>query len=184
MTTLAVLCTGPSLSPAVAESVRHLQTVAVNTVGLDVINSVTGEVVPAIAPWATALAANDVAFWVAFPQAREFAGRRFSANRIKGVERIEGVSSGHCSGVLALEVAKQLGATRILLLGCDMHGTHYFGPYAHQKLKNTTDPRRKIHMQQFAQWGKRNPGIEVINCTPGSAIAAFPMGSLDEFLRS
>jgi hypothetical protein len=180
--TFAVLCTGPSLSPAVAESVRHLQTVAVNTVGLDVINSVTGEVVPAIAPWATALAANDVAFWAAFPQAREFAGRRFSANRIKGVERIEGVSSGHCSGVLALEVAKHLGATRILLLGCDMHGTHYFGPYAHQKLKNTTDPRRKIHIQQFAQWGKRNPGIEVINCTPGSALQCFPHSTLEAAL--
>lgn len=182
MTTFAILCTGPSLSQAVADSVRRLPAVAVNAAGVDVINSLTGEVVPAIAPWATALAANDSAFWTVFPQALQFAGRRFSANNIGGVERLTGVSPGHCSGVLALEAAKHMGATRVLLLGCDMQGTHYFGPYSHSKLKNTTDPRRKIHMVQFAQWGKWNPGIEVINCTPGSALQCFPSSTLEAAL--
>lgn len=177
----AVLLPGPSMSVSVAESVRQLQTVAVNAVAIDITDA-DGKTIPAVAPWATAMVAQDVAFWDSLPQAKAFAGRKFSANNIGGVERLIGVQSGHCSGVAGLEAAKFLGATQILLLGCDMQGTHYFGPYAHPKLRNTSDKRRLIHAAQFAQWGKRNPDIRVINCTPGSALQCFPHSTLEAAL--
>jgi hypothetical protein len=68
------------------------------------------------------------------------------------------------SGVLALECAKRFGATRILLLGYDMRGSHFFGPYANG-LRNTTERKRTDHLRQYAKWGRANPDIEVINCT-------------------
>lgn len=69
------------------------------------------------------------------------------------------------------------GATRILMLGFDMHGSHFFG--AHKPpLKNTSDKRRLVHLKQFRRW----QGCEVINCTEGSALKAFPFGNLKEIL--
>jgi hypothetical protein len=169
----AILCTGPSMSQAVADSVRHLHVVAVNACY-------------ELAPWADALAANDTAWWSNNPQAQQFKGRKFSSNVIRGVERITDdgrVRSEHCSGVVGLEVAKHLGATRILLLGVDFHGSHYFGDYT-GRLRNTTDLRRKHHAKQFAEWGKTNKGVEVLNCTEGSELKCFPMARLDEVLSA
>src|SRR5690606_14700166 len=83
------------------------------------------------------------------------------------------------SGVLGLEVAKSKGASRILLLGFDMHGTHFFGPYRNG-LSNTTEAKRRMHLAQYARWAKWNQGIQVINCTAGSALRCFPMVRADE----
>lgn len=168
----AVLCTGPSMSQAVADAVRNLRVVAVN-----------GSY--ELAPWAEALAANDVNWWAKNPQAHTFKGQKFTTNRIKGVERVEGrsaVGPPVCSGVLGLEVAKMLGASRILLLGADFHGSHFFGDYTNG-LKNTTDVRRRQHAAQFALWKRANPKMEVINCTEGSKLECFPRMALAEALR-
>lgn len=165
----AVLCTGPSMSQAVAGSVRHLRVIAVNTAF-------------ELAPWADALAANDYAWWREHPKAKQFPGRKFSTNRIPGVERVEthrAISTQSCSGVLALEVAKQLGASRIFLLGADFHGSHFFGDYGGD-LKNTTEDWRRVHANQFALWKRLNPQVEVINCTPGSKLECFPMARLED----
>lgn len=165
----AVLCTGPSMSQAVADSVRHLRVIAVNG---------THE----LAPWADALVANDTSWWNKNPQAMQFAGRKFSGNRIKGVERIEHFESCMCSGVLALEVAKRMGAKKIIILGADFHGSHYFGDYANG-LANTTDTRRRMHAAQFKTWKRGNPMVSVFNCTEGSKLECFPCMSLTEALR-
>ena len=169
--TFAILCTGPSMSHAVADSVRHLRVIAVNNAF-------------EFAPWADALAANDYAWWRENPKAEQFAGRKFSTNRVRGVERVEtyrAIQSSTCSGVLALEVAKQLGATRVLLLGADFHGSHYFGEYG-PNLKNTTEDRRQVHASQFKVWSRLNPSIEVINCTPGSKLGCFAKVELSDCL--
>lgn len=165
----AILCTGPSMSQAVADSVRHLRVIAVNDAYK-------------LAPWAEALAANDSGWWHNRPEARQFAGRKFCSMKINGdTERVDPnqVYTHHCSGVLALEVAKVLGAKTIILLGADMHGTHYFGPYT-GSLRNTSDLRRREHANQFKTWGKENKGVEVFNCTPGSALTCFPMARLED----
>lgn len=161
----AILATGPSMSQAVADSVRDLRVIAVS----DAFR---------LAPWAEAMAAQDVQWWRVNKDAHEFAGRKFSVNNIGGkVERIKSglIGTSSSSGVLALEVAKSLGATDIELHGFDMHGSHYFGPHV-GKLKNTTDARFQCFQVQFNKWGKANPAIRVINKTPGSALRAFPHG--------
>jgi hypothetical protein len=107
------------------------------------------------------------------PQAMEFAGRKFSANRIPGVEQAPKSSASWNSGVLALQVAARLGATVIRLHGFDMHGTHYFGPYTNG-LANTRPIRREVHKKQYKVWGLLNKGVRVINCTAGSALTCFP----------
>jgi hypothetical protein len=168
----AVLCTGPSMSQAVVDAVRGMRVIAVNNAF-------------ELAPQAEALAANDMAWWKRNPSAREFAGRKFSTNILPDVERVisGNVLTESCSGVLGLEVAKIIGAKPgdpILLLGVDFHGSHYFGEYTNG-LKNTTDQRRKVHARQFENWAKVNKGYTVYNCTPGSALRAFPMARLEDF---
>lgn len=159
------------MSAALLERVRALPVVAVNGVFR-------------LAPWATALAANDRAWWMSHPDAFEFAGKRFSTNVINKVERIlGGVSSNSCSGVLGLEVAKLLGATSIVMIGVDFSGDHFFGKYE-GNLRNTTPDRRRVHERQFRSWAKSNKSIPIINATPGSALAVFPVMTLDEALAA
>lgn len=167
----AVLCTGPSMSQAVADSVRHLRVIAVNG---------TYE----LAPWADALVANDVNWWSRNPEAVKFAGRKFTTNRIRGTERLPtggAIGPPTCSGVVALEVAKMLGAKRILLLGADFHGSHYFGDYKNG-LRNTDAQRRRMHESQFKIWRRANPDMPVLNCTEGSKLGVFPLVPIAEAL--
>ena len=167
-----LLAPGPSMSQALADSVRDHRVVAINNVY-------------ELAPWADALAANDLSWWRKHPEAKQFAGAKYSANRIgDGVEQVRSplVTSCSNSGVLALEVAKRQGATRILLLGFDMHGTHYFGKYTNG-CTNTTEARRKIHHHQFARWGRANRNIEIVNCTSGSVLTCFKTARMDEYLQ-
>lgn len=74
-------------------------------------------------------------------------------------------------------VARDYGAKKIILLGFDMHGTHYFGRHP-EGLKNTTEIRFKQHMFQFRLFS----GAEVINCTPDSALKRFPLAALSDTL--
>jgi hypothetical protein len=159
-----LLAPGPSMSMALADSVRG---------GFAGVVSNSFE----LAPWADFLAAQDRSWWHTHPQAKEFAGRKFTGNRIKGIETVEGSATNWNSGVLALQSAVQLGATRILLYGFDMHGTHFFGPYTNG-LSNTKEIRRKVHLRQYEIWAKSHKGVEVINCTPGSALKCFPFEKL------
>jgi hypothetical protein len=168
VTTFAVLATGPSMSEAVARGVMlRCNVVAVS----DAFR---------LAPWADALASQDVAWWRHNPDAMEFAGRKFcGAMEVPGVERMPGISSGSNSGLLALHVAVKLGATRILLLGFDMRGTHYFGPHP-KPLKNTTPDRYTAFQEQFRRFQPR--GVEILNCTPGSALKCYPTGEIEKAL--
>ena len=120
----------------------------------------------------------------------DFAGRRFSHGSAEGTERLPYcVPSGTNSGALAIKVARHLGAKRILLLGYDGHGTHFFGPHPEQrrglfKLNNTTDKRRHIHILQHRQEAEEcaRAGVEVWNCSPGTAIPHYPIAQLSEAL--
>lgn len=165
-----VLAPGPSMSAGLAERVRGNNVAVVG-------NTYT------LAPWADVLVANDVNWWRRHPEAHGFAGRKFSANQIKGVERAKPVTFGSRSnsGVLALDVLRNLGATRIVMLGFDMAGSHFFGRYTNG-CTNTSDRRREEHKKQFKQWRMRNPTVDVINCTEGSALTCFPMARADDEL--
>lgn len=136
-----------------------------------------------LAPWADGLVSQDVAWWRHYPEALEFPGRKFTCNEHPGAERITNagaITTGTNSGLLACHVAVSVyKATRVLLLGIDLQGTHYFGKHP-EPLKNTTDARFSVMRTQFAQWSHR--GVEVINCSPDSALTCFPKGELDACL--
>jgi hypothetical protein len=163
----AVLATGQSLMQEQADAVNgRCRVVAVSNAYK-------------LAPWADALASCDASWWKNNPEAMEFAGRKFTTapdwQGLSGLERVEGVASGTNSGLLGMMVAVKLGATRILLLGYDMQGTHFFGAHP-APLRNPNAARFEVFKKQFM--GYRPRGVEIINCTPGSALRAYPMGDL------
>lgn len=171
MTTFAILATGPSLSQADADSVRgRSRVIAVN-------DSFR------LAPWADALVAVDRQWWAANPDAHDFTGRKFSRMKVQGVERIiqppELRATHSNSGLVACLVAEMLGATRILLLGFDMAGSHFFGEHK-EPLTNSTPARFAGFRSQFAKWRPR--GVKVLNCTPNSALRCFPAATLEAAL--
>jgi PKD repeat protein len=168
--TWAILASGPSMSAEVAESVRRLKTIAVSN---------TFE----LAPWADVLVSNDKAWWVNNPDAMKFEGEKVCGLVIEppdGVRKFPGATSGSNSGLLALKVAINKGAKRILLLGFDMRGGHFFGKHQ-APLRNPDQKRFEAFKKQFADV-VIPAGVEVINCTPGSALTRFPMGELKDFI--
>lgn len=165
-----LLAPGPSLSEALVAQVRGRQVCAVA-------NSYE------LAPWAGFLVANDRVWWNEHPEAQLFSGRKFSANHVQGVERVNPCTfmTASNSGVLALDLLRNLGATKIVMLGFDFHGTHFFGPYRN-RCRNTPERRRKEHAMQFSSWASGNK-VQVVNCTPGTMLEAFPKGDLAEHLN-
>lgn len=176
MTTFAVLATGPSLNQAVVDSVR-------GRCGVIAVSDAYR-----LAPWADALVSQDRAWWKHHPEASEFSGRRFIGvppDQIKGVEQADKtgiITSGTNSGLLACHVAVTVfGATRLLLLGLDLQGSHFFGLHP-APLKNTKPERFAVMRKQFEQWPHK--GVDVWNCTPNSSLTCFPFGDLDACLAS
>jgi hypothetical protein len=167
MTTFAVLATGPSMSQEIADSVRgRFRAIAV----ADAFR---------LAPWADALVSNDLRWWNVYPEAHAFAGPKFCArNNRPGLHYLPTTlefEPGTNSGLQGMRVARDcFKATRILLLGFDMGGTHFFGPHP-APLRNTAPHRFQHFLKQFARW---RGGCEVLNCTPGSRLTQFPFADL------
>ncbi len=173
METWAILASGPSMSQAVADSVRgRCNVIAVSDCYR-------------LAPWADALVSQDRPWWRYHSEAMQFAGRKFSggAEKIEGTEKVEfegSIGTGTNSALLACHVAvKVFGANRILLLGVDMGGTHFFGPHP-EPLKNTSTSRFEQMKLQFAHW--QHKGVSVINCSPDSALTCFPKATIEDCL--
>lgn len=163
-----ILATGESMTQEQADFVRGKCRVAVVSDAYK------------LAPWADALISNDAAWWRVHPEAIKFAGRKFCGTNFAGTERaklLPGFQSGSNSGLVAMMVAEKLGATKILLLGFDMHGSHFFGQHA-APLRNTTPSRFSVHRNQFKRWR----GCPVINCTPNSSLKCFPMDTIQNAL--
>lgn len=171
---VAILATGPSMSQAVADCVKGRCTVIAVSDAYR------------LAPWADVLVSQDRKWWLAHPEALQFAGRKLRGGaewqRHEGTEHVKfegAVTTSSNSGLLACMVAVQVGATRILLCGFDMGGTHFFGEHP-APLKNTPPERFEVFKQQFASFRPR--GIEIINCTPGSALRCYRMGTIEDGL--
>lgn len=148
-----VIATGPSLTDEQIGMVSHLPCIAVSNAYKRVPNAV-------------ALVSADKRWWSHY--APEFEGPKYSVSTVAHVEKIPLVS-GSNSGLLGMEVAVKLGATSIILLGFDMHGSHYFGPHP-TPLKNTDAHGFQRFKDQFATFRK----VPVYNCTPGSQLDCFP----------
>lgn len=172
----AVLASGPSIKQADVDRVQRARedkliagVAAVSNVGID------------LAPWADCLISHDSCWWRAHPKSHKFAGEMVCSNwQPPGGIQYRGHDINGCnSGRMAMQyVWKKKEADKIILLGFDMHGTHYFGKHTDSRLRNTSPQRFSIHIMQFNDWR----GPPVINCTPGSALKKFPFKPLEECL--
>lgn len=184
--TVAVLASGFSMSRAVADEVHAAGIPAIVT------NNTFR-----LAPWASMLYAADEAWWRETPEARDFKGLKVSVGEIKGVLRLinsgttgfdpdpRRVRTGGNSGFQAVHIAAQAGADRILLCGFNMGGDHWHPEHI--------PPLRATPQEVYQTWIQRleelamllsKRGIEVINCTPGSAIKAIRASTLANALAT
>jgi hypothetical protein len=91
----------------------------------------------------------------------------------------DGIRTGRNSGHMALNIAVHTGAKRVLLLGYDLHGEHWFGK--HPKDVGRPLDQWQIHFATLPPILKEI-GVEVINVTPGSHLNCFPRGTLEDCL--
>lgn len=172
----AVLASGQSLTEEQVCICRKARSegriggiIAVSNVGIDFL------------PDADAIVSHDVKWWSAHLKEVNPVITKYCRSHATGTKTfIPSVVSGCNSGLMAMEVAYKIyGADQIILLGFDMHGTHYFGPHGNG-LKNTTENRFQEHIRQFEFWN----GCPVINCTPDSSLKKFPFFALDDVIES
>lgn len=107
------------------------------------------------------------------------------------------IHHGHGSGFSLLNIAYLMGAERIVLLGYDMKYApdysgyncaigsgprHYFGEYP-EVLQHWPKLQVKngIHVELVEQYASvaRQGVVEIVNCTPDSAVTCFPMRDID-----
>lgn len=148
-----------------------------------------------LAPWADMLYAADEAWWKNTPGSLEFKGLKVSCELVRGaLQLIPAGNIGYSddpktvftygnSGAQAIQIAAKAGAKRILLLGFDMKGGHWHGEHK--------SPLRSTLQDLYAVWCDRlvklaqaldERGVEVVNCSPDSALNCWPKLSLEEAL--
>lgn len=155
-----------------------------------------------IAPWIDILYAADKKWWMEHSGVPNYKGlkigieedcRRFG-NDIhvmrntgsKGLERNrDGLRTGSNSGYQAINLAFHLGASKIILIGYDMKlgkkdEKHWFGDHPWR----TTNIPFQSFLSAFPSLRKETnkEGVEVINCTPESALDSFKKGNLIDVL--
>lgn len=182
--TIVCLATGPSLTRDDCEYVRGKVDAAI------AVNDAYKW-----APWADVLYGCDAKWWYWHKGAEGFQGRKYAmqpqgkkwpgvdvlANTgAKGLELDPtGLRTGNNSGYQAINLAVHFGAKRIILLGYDMRGNHCFGHHP-----DNSRPPFHLCIERFKTLvgPLREAGVEVINCTPKSALDAFPIRPLADVL--
>jgi hypothetical protein len=86
-----------------------------------------------------------------------------------------GVRTGGNSGHQAINIAFHAGAGKILLIGFDHHGPHWFGE--HPQPSNPDYPTLEKRFDSLAH-ALRKQRVPVINCSPGTKLNAFERGEL------
>jgi hypothetical protein len=177
--TVAVLASGPSMSQAVADTVRAAGVPAI------VVNATFR-----LAPWAWLLYGADHHWWTheANRDALQFKGLKASVDDevAPGVHRLRNsgvhgydadpsrLRTGNNSGYQAVHIAAHTGAARILLCGFDLRDTrdsHWHGdhPWGLRRTGPATFDRWVSNFETLIP-ALAERGCEVVNCTPGSAL--------------
>lgn len=100
--------------------------------------------------------------------------------------RPDHIRTGKNSAAQAAHLAIHAGAVRILLLGCDCrvsaHGrVHHFGEHAFRR--NYAPPDFSAFLTGWSRFAAERPqDVEIVNCSPDSAIDCFPRRALDDCL--
>lgn len=152
------------------------------------------------------LYACDRAYWRHSDALRSFAGLKVAGSaaaaadfpelRLVNIERRAdlvrfdrwaSIGDGGNSGFQALNLAVQMGATRIALVGFDMtlaRGVHWHGRHVPQ----LTNPREALFERWRAAFDNSAPilqslGVVVVNASLQSALEAFPKRPLEDLIR-
>lgn len=189
-----VAATGPSLTPEIADACRGHRIVAVNDAYR-------------LLPFADVLYACDRKWIEHHEGCSEFRGEKWSSHQPRCNEKLDVAGKygwrlvqgqtahgfsidpavihyGRNSGFQAINLAILFGAIRIVLVGFDMRtvngSTHFFGDHP-DEIKN--GPMYGSFIPHFERAAKQMPaGIEILNCTPGSALKCFPEAHLGDAL--
>ena len=157
-----------------------------------------------LAPWADILYVADEAFWRTYDGVPKFGGLRVTpagraaltyglhrvdllpmnhpdVNRLSPVSRT--LARGGHSGHQAIDLAVQLGARRLLLLGLDFivgnwHGSHVAGLRNSQQ--HTLDKWRQRVDDLAPLLSQR--GVDVVNCSQMSRLTAYRRATVREAL--
>ncbi len=92
--------------------------------------------------------------------------------------------TGGCGAYQAIHCAIHAGVAKIILLGVDVKAdgeSHWFGEHPNNirpVYENTMMPHFKNLIPELDA-----RGIEVVNCSPGTALKTFPTRSIEEALR-
>ena len=204
--TVAILASGPSLTREQADAARgKCRVIAVNNQGIDTVDSITKELVPAMAPWADVLFAADLKWWKNYAdRALKFEGlkvtivHRRSFPEVFSLEQSQQVKvfdprpthlvSGGNSGYMAMHLAAHFGVKRMLLCGFDMKDgrkgrKHWFG--SHPGRLNTGRPKYQYWIRAFDRLAVRlkEMNIEVVNCSTETALRCFKRNTIQAALR-
>jgi hypothetical protein len=173
--TVVVIASGPSLTQADCDLVEQsgLTTVAVNNAWQ-------------YARFCDALYAGDLAWWVHYYSAVDIPAEKWTlsqnAAQVFGINRHQSKRvKGYNSGLLAIEMALQFGAAKVLMLGFDASiedGLHFHG--AHPGMGNPNKAGVQRWLGYFEALAKDYNNI--INCSRKTAITCFPRQSLEEAL--
>jgi len=155
-----------------------------------------------LAQWADVLYVADRSFIDAHDGMPRFAGLKYSLSSSNPTDRPDwtvldntgmfgletdpsGLRTGFNGGYQSLGLAYHLGAKRCLLLGFDMKLSadgreHWF--------TDTPDRKRSPYPQMIAAFDSiveplKDDGVDVVNCTPGSALSCFPKMLLRDALQ-
>lgn len=117
--------------------------------------------------------------------------------RNTGFEGLEidptGLRTGKNSGYAAINLAVHFGAARVLLLGYDMRLGPREREFPFRRRPHFDESRTSLRAWHFSYWRPfyetiRAPlaaaGIEVLNCTPRSALTVFPHVPLETALAA
>lgn len=111
-----------------------------------------------------------------------FQGRRFSTNRISGVEKVT-FDPKRNSGLGAIRLAMLFGAEKIVLLGYDCQHTggerHWHGDHP-KGLGNASSVQH--WPMRFAGFAKKVSGVEIVNASRETALKCFPQMDLEDAL--
>jgi hypothetical protein len=157
-----------------------------------------------LCPWADAVYGCDAAWWRFRRGLPTFSGLklRWSGNGCCDFSDVVGVTirdnaldriivdepgvigSGRNSGFQALNIAVQFGARRILLIGFDMHGQHFYGRNNWAMCSNPDEWNFSKWRRAFAAGAAdlKALGVEVVNLSMPSTLSCFRKASVDQVI--
>lgn len=157
-----------------------------------------------LCPWADAVYGCDGAWWKHRRGLPEFGGLKMTWDqRLSGpypdlrlvevekdcnellLDEPGKVGAGGNSGFQALNLAVQFGARRILLVGFDLRGEHWYGRNNWPRANNPDESNFERWRAAFIAAAKTldGLGVEVINASPTSSLTCFPKQSIETTLQ-